>query len=259
MAKRTLDKKFIPGVIYELGITTNIEWIPFYVGEAIDFKKRLSGHRSSSKHGGTYVYQYIRSLDSANIPWEIKQVDAYGEEGPLDKEHWHILKNLRNGIHLMNMKKGNQKWLTKIQNEVNEMQGLKINTWHEYKQHKKRLSDEEKEARHQQWLLEQADKDKLKQKTALDRLHHAAERIRIEKEREEKNKKDEELKFKKLKVKIGLIDLRGTKRSSNEKAQDAFDKGMFHLAMKELSGLWPDYKKFEEEFGISYHTLKELK
>jgi len=246
MAKRNNDGTFVPGVIYELGVAGD-NWVPFYVGESHDANCRINGHISATKKSQTDVYIHTRSLDAAGIAWVLKVIDNYGIEGPTDKEHDHIIRNINLGFKLKNMKKGNQHWMEQMERDAADMKKLGMTSYSGYKKYVKILEDAERQKRlderHARWAKEAAEK---KRKQLLKR---AAE-FRAQDLAKQAAKEREAMLIARVKQTNSYQLAAGYKISSDPKAQEAFNKGRYDIALNQLGG---SRRRFEDEFGISYY------
>lgn len=143
---------YLPGVIYELRYYQDGVWTPFYVGETSDKKQRISSHQSMAKNAtddSQSVYKAAFAFNNANIIWDMVVVDNYGSEGPTDKEDEHIMSLLLQHIPLTNEKKGNAKWMERMQQEAREMKTLGMTSYRKFRKHKEKKSVEEK---HNKWV-----------------------------------------------------------------------------------------------------------
>jgi hypothetical protein len=110
--KRNLDGTYQAGVIYQLGVYIEDEFLEFYVGETTNADIRLAAHRGCAKAGRELlVYDFIRQLSDLGVETEMLIVDSYGDEGPADLEDEWIMKSLLNGVKLQNQKKGSKAWM----------------------------------------------------------------------------------------------------------------------------------------------------
>jgi hypothetical protein len=244
MAKRKEDGTFVPGVIYELG-PVGPNWNPFYVGESHNPDCRINGHVSSTKHSQTDVYKHTRQLDAAGVPWEMRKVDSYGTEGPTDKEHDHIIKNIKAGHKLKNMKKGNQQWMAEMESAAKEMTDLNMTSYSGYKAHKKAIEDAERdrirEEKHKRWAIEH---EAMRRKKLLKN----ASRIAKEMREDEIARQKQNDKIQRAKQTTAYQVSVGCKVSSDHAAQNLFNKGFYIAALNQLGG---SHRRFEDEFGIT--------
>ena len=148
-----------PGVIYHLVVDINGTDTPFYVGETHNPEQRLRDHILAGKNAdetSTLVYRTIHDFDQANIPWTMKIVAEYGQEGPTDLEDEWIMSHLVDGHALTNMKKGNAQWLEERQQAAGDM---RIRGIRSYRRYREILTQEEANRRHAEWLAESNKKE----------------------------------------------------------------------------------------------------
>lgn len=139
MAKRLSEDKWEPGFIYRLCFQHENTFIPFYVGETIHPETREAQHRRGGINDadGRLVYEAINQMNDAGVSWRMEIVGTYGSEGPGDAEdHW-VLKTIYDGFALTNMKRGNARWMERMEAEANEMHELGIDDPKVYRARKK--------------------------------------------------------------------------------------------------------------------------
>jgi len=95
--------------IYELRYHLDGKSTPFYVGRTKNIKNRFAQHKRDSKTKNSPVYQFIRDLDIAHVPWDIYEVEIFEEYA--NQEFIHMRKLLDEGHKLENEKVGDLKRL----------------------------------------------------------------------------------------------------------------------------------------------------
>jgi len=140
--------------IYELRYFDQNSWHIFYVGRSKDLHARKIAHKSSAKCGAeTLVYDFIRSLKTVNIVWDIFSVLEFNEY--IQQEDDHILKLLFSGITgLQNMKKGDAKWREQTLNNIALAKSAGCNTIKDYKIWNAEQELIKNEIRHQKRIAE---------------------------------------------------------------------------------------------------------
>lgn len=121
-----------PGIIYELVYNNT----PFYVGETTDADRRLAEHQRAGrdpKNNPETKYQFIAALNAAGLEWTMREVVAYGQEGPEELEDEHIMALLYDGVTLTNEKKGNANWMTERQTIAEDMRKRGLRSYREYR------------------------------------------------------------------------------------------------------------------------------
>ena len=144
-----------PGIIYDLGILVDGTRTPFYVGETSNPEQRLKDHQRAGKNAdddSTLVYQTIKAFDEADIAWDMKELDKYGDEGPTGLEDEWIMRHLYDGYKLTNMKKGNANWMAEREAAANDMRNKNIRS---YKKYKEVLTQEDADRKHAKWMAEE--------------------------------------------------------------------------------------------------------
>ena len=122
-----------PGIIYELVYAGQ----PFYVGETTDPARRLAEHQACGRNpeaNPETKYQFIAALDRAGLEWTMREVSAYGSEGPEESEDERIMELLVSGVTLTNERKGNANWMTERQTIAGDMRDRGITSYREYQQ-----------------------------------------------------------------------------------------------------------------------------
>lgn len=210
MAKKIYDHNgefahYAPGIIYDIGVIDPVtkDRTPFYVGETSDPEERLKAHKRAGKNAddeSTLVYQTIRACDNAGVEWTMKELVAFGQEGPTDLEDEWIMKHLYSGYKLKNMKKGNANWMAEREACAADMRRRSISSFRKYKE---TLSIEEKAAeaarKHAEWMRqeeERTERERIQARAEIVRkeleaalAERRAEQMRIEKENAERTAK----------------------------------------------------------------------
>jgi hypothetical protein len=184
--------------IYELRMFDGGQWIPFYVGQTSDPKKRIVSHRSSSKTGVENKYQLIRQLDSENIKWDLFVVKEYDEDEVGSYENDRILELLRNGILLTNMKKGSPNWIEQRQAIADDMNRRGLPSGTTEKQYRAIVTQEALDAKHAAWIREQEAAARIKLKREEWERSRAEAAIRAEQQRRVKAEQEQALKLSKI-------------------------------------------------------------
>jgi len=120
--------------IYELRYKDNNVWHTFYCGRTVNIDKRKQGHKSSSKKGHTDVYCFIRDLEFVNLQWDIFSVSTHIKENYTDEEDNHILELLFQNVDLMNMKKGDAKWMERLRANISKAKKAGCSSVKEFKE-----------------------------------------------------------------------------------------------------------------------------
>jgi len=122
-----------PGIIYELVYAGQ----PFYVGETTDPARRLAEHQAAGRNpeaNPETKYQFIAALNSQGLEWTMREVSAYGSEGPEESEDERIMELLVSGVTLTNERKGNANWMTERQTIAQDMRDRGITSYRKYQQ-----------------------------------------------------------------------------------------------------------------------------
>jgi hypothetical protein len=94
-----------PDFIYGLYSNLGEGEFCFYIGRTNNMHRRLGEHKRDSKTGTEFKYQMIRSLDGAEMPWNMKQL-AVITTADEKYEDWYIYEALLDGQPLTNQKAG---------------------------------------------------------------------------------------------------------------------------------------------------------
>ena len=182
--------QFEPGVIYELRCRLGDSWHPFYVGETTNADVRKKQHTSAGKSDTRWVYQFFReTLIANNIEWNLFPVHEYGNEGPTDLEHEHIMCLLYDGVRLKNMKKGSDVWM---QNQIEIATDMRKRGIRSYRKYREALDQDAQQrvadAQQARWLA-QHQRSQLIQDIEQKRIEINAKEEEIEKIKHERNAK----------------------------------------------------------------------
>ncbi len=194
MAKRIPDtNEYLPGIIYQLQVSVDGNWEPFYVGETTNPGRRLREHQfnaqSATEHS-TFVYRSIAVFEAEKLAWRMMTVHEYGTEGPEAAEDEHIMMLLRQGVVLTNEKKGNANWMTERVAQAADMVRRGINSYQEYK---KVITAEQLRERQLDWLAEDATEHRaLPDKFYRELEEQAEQRALAEQRRRERAVRREE-------------------------------------------------------------------
>lgn len=91
----------------------------FYVGRSIDAFRRFKQHRYAKKNGHEDKYEFIREIESRGIKWDIDVLKEIPEgEYPPDNERWYVIKLIREGHELTNMRYGSEERLKELAEQV---------------------------------------------------------------------------------------------------------------------------------------------
>jgi hypothetical protein len=81
----------------------------FYVGRSIDVLRRFKEHNYAKKAGHEDKYEFIRDLEAKGIAWEVEVLREIPDgDYPPDNERWFVIKLIREGHQLMNMRYGSK-------------------------------------------------------------------------------------------------------------------------------------------------------
>jgi hypothetical protein len=87
------------------------EWVPFYIGKSIAPKRREGEHIRDAKNlkHTEEKYDFIRELNKYGFEWKLQVIDKPIEQSEDDLtyyEAWYVVKYIREGHYLTNMKQG---------------------------------------------------------------------------------------------------------------------------------------------------------
>jgi len=112
---KKINGYYVPGYIYQLGVSLDGVFYEFYVGETTEPHRRFNEHKGAAKAGKELlVYDFMRQLNHIGQETIMIIVDRYGANGPEDKEDEHIMNSLLKGAKLQNMQKGSQGWMNNM-------------------------------------------------------------------------------------------------------------------------------------------------
>jgi hypothetical protein len=91
----------------------------FYVGRSIDVIRRLKEHNYAKKEGHEDKYDFIREIESQGIDWDVDVLKEIPDgEYPPDNERWYVIKLIREGHDLTNMRYGSESRLKELVEQV---------------------------------------------------------------------------------------------------------------------------------------------
>lgn len=93
----------------------------FYVGRSQDVARRFKQHIYLKAQGHEDKYAYIRELERKGLTWDVETLKVIPDgEYPPDNERWAVIKLIREGHDLMNMRYGSAARLKEIAEQARD-------------------------------------------------------------------------------------------------------------------------------------------
>lgn len=91
----------------------------FYVGRSKDVGRRAKQHGYATQVRHEDVYEHLRALEADGTPWHLAVLETVTEDDwwP-DAERWHVIRLIRDGHDLRNMRHGSRAHLEELAGQV---------------------------------------------------------------------------------------------------------------------------------------------
>jgi len=94
----------------------------FYVGQSNDLGRRLKEHRRLISNGTEDKYVFMRQLARRGVAWDADTLKIIPDgEHPPDHERWYVIKLVRDGHELQNMRHGSRAHQLEIAQQVADL------------------------------------------------------------------------------------------------------------------------------------------